>query len=777
MPSFKVIPDREPWAIEDYAVQEAVRTLFQGSVMTQEYVAGQILYASAPDTLESLDAGEPGDLMQIDADGFPDWARILTGDYIFEGDLIFNGTLQIDSWNEGSLGYTDALSVLTELPIGTAGQVLGVSGAIPAWQTPSTYLAHDLLSPTHTDTIPTPVLDGDIIYGVPGFPAMWGALPIGGIGAPLVVNPGGVAPQWVPGAPFVPGAILHHNILGTETLFTTNVTLDDTSRILSFLGGAASIVPATTLDVAIGGDLVTQHGAGVFSAGRAGRRVWQVQQPDGTGRMGTELWPDDFTITTATGSGSAFFTDPSRVITTSIPGGAPFGNDTAVSGMNFSHTMRFTDIGFAFASQLLINAAVKVECAANIGPLYLFLDQYRTYADGGARVCSQHNAMRAQPAWGPNINGGSMTQTSAELFLAVATVDGTVGTTTVSTLNYFAAKTPSLVAGGVITTLNVLDIENITGPGTIRGINSAMNNGTFINHTGTAPSILNGQLRIPRDTTGITMGLSDDFQTGWAAANYQFFQANTVASSVQMRLTPEARRWTFGGASSMGMRFNVNAVSFGTTSADPTTANWFTIFAAPNQRQPSVPGEYSDVLWTAGGSIDINGLAMSSVQAFKINSPAVILNGGTISDLSNLFVEAMPSFGATRHQALRVLGRSRLDGLMCHNQATLATLTANVAALALPPNNAGRFVLLQDADALGPWAIQGIVNVQVGDAVYIVNNGANAFTINHQDGAAAAADRIISPTGANLTLGPDEMAKLWYDPVATRWRILEHTGA
>jgi hypothetical protein len=128
-------------------------------------------------------------------------------------------------------------------------------------------------------------------------------------------------------------------------------------------------------------------------------------------------------------------------------------------------------------------------------------------------------------------------------------------------------------------------------------------------------------------------------------------------------------------------------------------------------------------------------------------------------------------------QALRVLGRSRMDGLLTHNEASLTQLTADVAQVTLPADNAGRFVLLQDADANGPWTIQGVLNVQVGDAFYIVNDGANAFILGHQDAAAAAIDRIISPTGVDLILGPDEMAKLWYDPVATRWRILETTGA
>lgn len=330
-----------------------------------------------------------------------------------------------------------------------------------------------------------------------------------------------------------------------------------------------------------------------------------------------------------------------------------------------------------------------------------------------------------------------------------------------------------------------LQFNNMTFGGasaTYSVIRSLLNSGTnkrFLDHTGTAESRLRGNLRFDTDLTGVIWGASGDFQTGWAAGNFQFFQCNTVTSAVQLRWTPAAREWQFSGATTVGFRFNVAAVSFGSTSADPNNANWFTIFAAPNLRAPAVAGEYSDVLWTASGSISIPAaFAMSNVQAFKINSPAIILGAGaSISDLSNLYVEAMPSFGGTRMQALRVLGRTRVDGIMCHNSATLAQLTADVAALALPPNNAGRFVLLASADALGPWTIQGIVNVQVGDSIYVVNTGANAFDFGHEDGAAAAANRIITPTAATWTLGPREFAKLWYDSVATRWRILESNGA
>ena len=99
-----------------------------------------------------------------------------------------------------------------------------------------------------------------------------------------------------------------------------------------------------------------------------------VDQPDATGRMGIEMFPDDFTITTNTGNAAFLFTDAARTIITDIPAGGGLGNDQAVAGMDFRHTMRFDDPGNLFASQLLINAAVQVELAANIGPLYLFLE-------------------------------------------------------------------------------------------------------------------------------------------------------------------------------------------------------------------------------------------------------------------------------------------------------------------------------------------------------------------------------------------------------------------
>ncbi len=63
------------------------------------------------------------------------------------------------------------------------------------------------------------------------------------------------------------------------------------------------------------------------------------------------------------------------------------------------------------------------------------------------------------------------------------------------------------------------------------------------------------------------------------------------------------------------------------------------------------------------------------------------------------------------------------------------------------------------------------------DELRLVNIGSFDLVLGHQDVGSLATNRIISPTGADLTLGPGDSALLWYDGATARWRILETTGA
>lgn len=59
----------------------------------------------------------------------------------------------------------------------------------------------------------------------------------------------------------------------------------------------------------------------------------------------------------------------------------------------------------------------------------------------------------------------------------------------------------------------------------------------------------------------------------------------------------------------------------------------------------------------------------------------------------------------------------------------------------------------------------------------LINVGSQNLVLAHQSASSTAANRIISPTGADLTLAPNESAVLWYDATATRWYVVARSAA
>ena len=187
-----------------------------------------------------------------------------------------------------------------------------------------------------------------------------------------------------------------------------------------------------------------------------------------------------------------------------------------------------------------------------------------------------------------------------------------------------------------------------------------------------------------------------------------------------------------------------------------------------------------DILWTAGGNIDVAGFAVSDLQAFKINSVSTILNGGSVADSSTLFVSAMQSANATRVQSLRVLGRSRHDGHLNIGSESEPSFAVDQDDLQFSANNNQRCMILLTTSAAA--SITGIDSsfgfAQTGDLICLYNIGANNITLTNQDVASLAANRIITSTGVAYIIGPNEMVWLWYDDTGTlRWRMLAGTGA
>ncbi len=229
------------------------------------------------------------------------------------------------------------------------------------------------------------------------------------------------------------------------------------------------------------------------------------------------------------------------------------------------------------------------------------------------------------------------------------------------------------------------------------------------------------------------------------------------------------------------LQVNLTQFAFGTT-APSGSPNFFGLFAPASLRTPGVAGEYSDILFSESGNLDINGLAMSNVDAWRVGAQGITLSGGSIVDIATLRVPNMTTSGIGAALSASIFCGSRL---VCRGSLNLGVISASIGAdvddyTGMGTGNSQRAVLRITATGAAR-TITGFdisaTTVRINDTIWIVNVGTNNVVLAHQNAGSVAANRIISPTGANLTLGADESAILWYDDTTARWRIFPTTGA
>lgn len=76
-----------------------------------------------------------------------------------------------------------------------------------------------------------------------------------------------------------------------------------------------------------------------------------------------------------------------------------------------------------------------------------------------------------------------------------------------------------------------------------------------------------------------------------------------------------------------------------------------------------------------------------------------------------------------------------------------------------------------------PTTFTGFTGGVLGREITVTNVGSFNIVLAHQSGSSSAENRVISPTGSNLTLAPQQSARLRYDVVDSRWRIIYHSGS
>lgn len=189
----------------------------------------------------------------------------------------------------------------------------------------------------------------------------------------------------------------------------------------------------------------------------------------------------------------------------------------------------------------------------------------------------------------------------------------------------------------------------------LRCAQAAASNAYCIQHTGTAQSQFGGQIRIPVDLTGVTFGASDDFNIGWAAANFFFFNFVQPGFGDQLRYSnPSADRYLFdssGGNTVAEYNFNCLKASFGAQTG-----------ATGNQKFPfvsgaetiTIGGDYSGMLWTfAANDVIDAALGVYATSTWNAGTPTI----GTGSLVTNAIINVggNPGSASTNRVGVRII--------------------------------------------------------------------------------------------------------------------------
>jgi hypothetical protein len=130
----------------------------------------------------------------------------------------------------------------------------------------------------------------------------------------------------------------------------------------------------------------------------------------------------------------------------------------------------------------------------------------------------------------------------------------------------------------------------------------------------------------------------------------------------------------------------------------------------------------------------------------------------------NNFEEGLVSISSSA-TAVRQLAPSR--GFA---QTNPAQLTANQNDYAPSNQWAETWRLTSDAAR----NITGIAGGLQDRRIRLVNAGAQNIVLQNQNAGSSAVNRIITGTGADITVAPDDIACLWYDDATDRWRVVSH---
>lgn len=169
----------------------------------------------------------------------------------------------------------------------------------------------------------------------------------------------------------------------------------------------------------------------------------------------------------------------------------------------------------------------------------------------------------------------------------------------------------------------------------------------------------------------------------------------------------------------------------------------------------------------------------NSVQGNVIDATATSVQetggGGRNVILGNVYVSGDEDLNNTFTQAWGNQGSTSGGVIAAEDKVAVATLAALVAGDTNNYNTADVWAhTLRVSGSGGGSTITGILapSSHSGARKRIINISAISVTLSHQDTNSAAANRLLSPTGASVVLGQDDVGDVEYDETTQRWRIV-----
>lgn len=160
-----------------------------------------------------------------------------------------------------------------------------------------------------------------------------------------------------------------------------------------------------------------------------------------------------------------------------------------------------------------------------------------------------------------------------------------------------------------------------------------------------------------------------------------------------------------------------------------------------------------------------------SVVCVSGNGADIIFSGGTLRpNADNTYGFGTASF---RWGQVYVVNTVRSGSSVESGVSSPTQLTANTDNWSIA-NLANLSIIRASTDA--SRNLTGIASPTSNQVITLLNVGSNNLVLVH-DATSTAANRFLCPNSTNLTLTPNSGARLWYDNVSSRWRVVAIDGS